>query len=711
LRHLRAFSVRNRLLALCLGLVMTFGSANVLLGVLINQADLNRARISEQYRRVEVIQTAEQLITSYRHTLGQQRDRSLVGDENAVASMDAAVMQAREAADQQLAKLAQFDAVSAERITQSLNAAYRLGAEAMRVYLQAGQQHAAPLLGEMQHHLDLIQETLAAAQKRERRALKEMESAERRRITVAKWTALIIVLGTGLLSVVAVLLVVRSILQPLKATTNAIRQVNAGLTDIDLPPDSKDEFGDVATALRHFRDRADSLRRLAYEDPLTGLGNRARLEEALQHAIARCQERSEQLAVLYIDIDNFRAVNDRWGHGAGDRYLCEAVARLHRFVPRDATLCRYAGDSFIVLLEGLTAGTCVEKGVKSVADCVLSGLSKAYPFGDHILNMSVSIGIAVYPGDGDTAEALVSGADAAMYAAKRNGRNNVRFASSDVTGVLRRQLAKASEIRRALEYGEFENFYQPVVDISSGRVVGAEALLRWRHPERGLTTPSDFIKTAEDSGLINALGEHCLATACRHLEYLCFGDGRRLRIAVNLSVHQVHAGKILETVAAIPYDPMRGLIELELTESVLFDAAEDGLEVLRRLKAMGFKLSMDDFGTGFSSLRNLQRLPVDKIKIDQQFVAEVGASPIATAIVSSIIRLAEDIGLEIVGEGVETSGQSRALRQLGCKVQQGYLFSPALPAQEFMSWAAAFERHISVELLNSGKADGSLIRR
>jgi diguanylate cyclase (GGDEF)-like protein len=519
-----------------------------------------------------------------------------------------------------------------------------------------------------------------------------------------------IIIVTGVVGILFTLMVVRSIIRPLQSTTTALRLVNAGETDIDLPPIAADEFGDMALALRQFRDQAERLRKVAYEDPLTGLGNRARLEDALQKAIDRAAQTKTQLALLYLDLDNFRAINDRLGHKVGDRFLCEAVSRLSRFIPEDTLLCRFGGDKFTVLIENLPAGQSVEPQLREIANCALRGLAEPYSHGEHLLNMTASIGIALFPRDGETVEQLVSGADAAMFAAKKSGRNNVRFTSSEFTSALRRHFAVANDIRRGLEHGEFRPYYQPIVDTECGRVVGAEALLRWQHPERGLLLPDQFIDVAEEAGLIGMLGEECLRAAHRQAA-IWKASGKSIRIAVNLSARQVHDGNIVEALQKLDaqHHAADRLIDLELTESALLDASETGQEVLGRIKDLGYRLGLDDFGTGYSSFAYLRVLPIDKIKIDRQFVAGMATSQQSFAIVSAIMALANNLRLEVVAEGIEAVEHVRALRKLGCTLHQGFFFSKALPAAEFEHWAAHFERQAASELVN-GVPRPALIR-
>jgi len=688
-------TVRVRLLGLCLGLVAILGGASVVLGYLILRNQASQEIQQSQFHRFETIYASQQGMIIYRNRASQLNSAALARDKALQDRASVAFEAAGASLEHQLEQLASFDAPSVEIIRKALQEVPIYRQRTVDAMLSGDQSQVGPNSAALQQRADLIETTLQMISEREHARAEEIQRLEGVRVVKAIQIAVAVIVVTGGLAIFLTLLVIRSIIRPLQLTVSSIRQVNAGEIDINLPPVTADEFGDMAVALRQFRDQAERLRRLAYQDPLTGLGNRARLEERLQRAIEAARQSRESLALLYVDLDNFRAVNDKFGHKAGDRYLCEATARLHRFMPYDAFLCRYGGDKFTIMIEHLEAGPELEPQLREHADSLLRGLAESYPFGDHLLNMSVSIGIAIFPGDGETAEQIISSADAAMYVAKKQGRNTMRFAGAQLTGHMRRQLAVASDIRRGLERGEFEPFYQPVIDVERGKVVGAEALLRWRHPENGLLLPSEFIQVAEESGLINQLGELCLIKAHEQAQEWMMRD-RRLRIAVNLSVRQVHDGKILQILRglrSVPGAPAERLIEFELTESALLDTTEYSQKVLGEIKKLGFRIGLDDFGTGYSSFSYLQRLPIDKIKIDRLFVTSMGISKQALAIVSATLTLAQNLDLAVVAEGIESPEQMRQLRILGCKLQQGFFFTRALPASEFEAWANTFEQN------------------
>lgn len=493
--------------------------------------------------------------------------------------------------------------------------------------------------------------------------------------------------AAGVAGLVLTAAVLASIMRPLRAMVKALRLLNSGETTIELPPVTADEFGDMSVALRQFRDQAERLRRLAFRDPLTGTGNRGRLEEALRESLDLARQDGTCVALFYLDLDNFRSVNDSLGHSAGDRYLSEAALRLQRFLPEEALLCRYGGDKFGVLLSGLPAWDTdsLQSHLRSIAGRALSGLSEPCQIGADLLPMSASIGIAVYPTDGQNGEQLVSSADAAMFLAKRQGRNNAQFASPELTGDARRQLALVGDIRRGLERNEFETWYQPVVDVDTGRTTGVEALLRWNHPHSGILNASEFIAAAEASGLIHALDELCLRQSCEQAARWQ-SAGAPMRISVNLSARQIEDRTALSLLQSLHGRPGARELDLEITETAILRHLDRAQETLRDIRALGHRLSVDDFGTGYSSLVYLQRFPINRIKIDRSFVARVESSREAQAIIAATVALGRSLDLEVVGEGVETAGQLQQLRNLGCTLQQGYYFTAALPAGQFEAW-------------------------
>lgn len=683
------FSVRARLFALCLGLLAVMGGANLLLGQINSGHEEQVLLQQKQYRRVSVVYGVQQALTAYRFWQGQVNVAGSVGNSVAEQRAKGRVEQALVALNEHLAELQEFDRAAVKVVQEAM-------AE-LPVRLQEGSQALARRLPEAEAHfneavrlLGRIDGALTATAEREQGVAEEVQRLARDRAARGQRLSFGVIVTSAAFGLLLTFFVVRSIIRPMQSTVVALRQVNAGETTIDLPPVRQDEFGDMAVALRQFRDQAEHLRRLAYRDPLTGIGNRAYLEEELRQAIHAGKQDGTKVALLYVDLDNFRSVNDSLGHSAGDRYLCEAVLRLQRFVPEDVLVCRYSGDKFTVLLQGIPDWDIdtLHAHLRGVASNVLRGMSEPFQLGGDLLPMSVSIGMAVYPIDGESGEQLVSSADAAMYLAKRSGRNNAKFASPELTGDARRQLATIADIRRGLEESEFEPFYQPVVDVAAGRVVGAEALLRWRHPQRGIVVAGEFIPAAEDSGLIHALGERCLVKACEHVAAWTNSNAEAIRVSVNLSARQIEDRTAIAMLERLHTNGGVGAksLDFEITETAILQHVDRAQETLTQIRSLGHHLSVDDFGTGYSSMVYLQRFPISRIKIDRSFVSRMETSREAHAIVSATIALARSLDLEVVAEGVETVSQARQLQSLGCTLQQGYYFTAALPYAEFEAW-------------------------
>jgi len=437
------------------------------------------------------------------------------------------------------------------------------------------------------------------------------------------------------------------------------------------------------------RGAEDQLRHAALHDALTGLPNRNLFMERLARAILRTRERDDfQFAVLFLDLDRFKVVNDGLGHHVGDELLVAIARRIQRALREEDTVARFGGDEFAILLVDIG-----DVGyARDVAERIQRAISSPVNLDGYEVFTSASIGIALSSAAYGKPEYLLRNADMAMYRAKAAGMARVAVFDHAMHARALVRLQQETDLRRAVERGEFRLFYQPIVDLGSGRIEGLEALVRWQHPERGWIPPGDFIPMMEETGLIHALGRWVLEEACGKL--FRWRNGRRLSLNVNLSVRQFSQPDLVEHIASALQrtgaDP-RGL-KLEVTESVIADDVDAAVATLARFKALGIETCMDDFGTGYSSLSALHRLPLDTLKIDRSFVGRIGTEPDATVLVRTILMLAHGLGLAVVAEGVETPEQLRLLRELGCEYAQGFLFSRAVPAEEAERLLAADPR-------------------
>lgn len=428
------------------------------------------------------------------------------------------------------------------------------------------------------------------------------------------------------------------------------------------------------------RERA-RLHYLAAYDVLTGLPNRGEFHSRATQALNRAERRKESCALLLVDLDNFKTINDSFGHAAGDALLQSFAQRLLKVVRQEDVCCRFGGDEFLVLQQG--AG-----GAGRVAERIVEMLEQSFPVGGHDMAVNASIGISLFPQDGRDVDSLVKNADTAMYKAKAGGRNQFRFFDAAMNREVAERFSLEADLRRALDRDELFLAFQPQVDLRTGRAIGVEALLRWRHPRRGLVEPERFIRVAESSGLIVPLGEWVLEAACRQLgEWIAEGVPP-VRMAVNLSARQFRSRTLVASVQAMLKRhavPTRRL-ELELTESTVADDPKTAARTLEKLKGAGVALAVDDFGTGYSSLSHLKNYPLDRLKIDRGFVGDIDHDPNDAAIAAAVVGLALALGLEAVAEGVETPTQLDFLRRRQCHIAQGFLISPPMEAAPAALW-------------------------
>jgi len=423
------------------------------------------------------------------------------------------------------------------------------------------------------------------------------------------------------------------------------------------------------------------LTQLALHDTLTGLPNRILLADRIDQAMSRVDGEGGCFALMFIDLDGFKPVNDAFGHHMGDQLLREVSLRLREDLRTQDTLARIGGDEFVLLVQ---LGE--QNDAMNLAGRQVALISRSFRVAEHELQISASVGIALYPGNGQSAHELLMNADAAMYHAKNAGKNGYRFFDASMNGNARKQLQLLQDLRAAVEEEQFSLHYQPKFDASNGRPVGAEALLRWEHPTQGMLLPDKFIELAEKTGLIIPIGDWVLNEACRQMREWYVQGYTDWRIAVNLSALQFcHTGLVQSVARALATHRLpANNLTLEITETTAMNDADASMTVLQELSEMGVDLSIDDFGTGYSSLMYLKRLPANELKIDRGFVRDLERDSDDAAIVSAIVALGQALGLRIVAEGVETGMQQDFLTQLGCDSLQGYLLGHPLPAERFM---------------------------
>ena len=448
----------------------------------------------------------------------------------------------------------------------------------------------------------------------------------------------------------------------------------------------KDRHGRIRGTMGISRDITDRkqaelrIRYMALHDALTGLPNRSLLEDLLAHAIALAARNGKRVAVLMLDLDRFKSVNDSFGHHIGDRLLEAVAVRLRNCLRESDIVARLGGDEFVIGLPLVEN----DQDIEHVASKALSTLTASFEIEGHGIQIGASIGICEYPSDGENPRDLLQAADTAMYEAKNGGRGTYSFFTAELTDATRRRQKLEFDLQHALARGEFVLYYQPLVATDTGGITGVEALLRWRHPEQGMIFPNQFVPQLEELGLMTDVGTWVLRTACLQNAAWQKAGLPPVRMMVNLSSTQFYRSNIATSVTRAlsesGLDPK--WLELELTESLMLDDSETTIKIMRTLKRLGVSLSLDDFGTGWSSLSYLRRFPIDRIKIDRSFLRDIASEPTAEAVVRSIINLGRDLGLACVAEGVETSEQLNYFRKQNCEEVQGFLYSPAIPESD-----------------------------
>lgn len=432
------------------------------------------------------------------------------------------------------------------------------------------------------------------------------------------------------------------------------------------------------------------LDRLSYYDTLTGLPNRNLFRDRLTRILGRARRHGLLAAVLFLDIDNFKTINDSLGHEVGDRLLKAVAKRLKTCVREEDAVARLGGDEFVLMLEGVGH----TQDVAGTAQKLLDSLVKPFRLGEHEVFAGASIGITMYPSDGEDTDTLLRNADTAMYRAKERGRNAYQFYTADMTTRVREHLALRTQLRRALERDELRLQYQPMLDLRSGQVTALEALVRWQHPDHGMIPPDRFIPLAEETGLIVPLGEWVLRSVCAQLRAWRETDMAPIRVAVNISGRQFADPSFIHSLGCLGcllgrQGQCAGVMEFEITESVLMQHEQAALDALRVFREKGIRIAIDDFGTGYSSLSYLTRFQVDTLKIDRSFIRDMAAGEKAAALVRAMIAMTHTLELQVVAEGVETPAEVALLRDFDCDIIQGYFFSPPLPAEAIPGFLGA----------------------
>ncbi|HVI57540.1 MAG TPA: EAL domain-containing protein [Luteimonas sp.] len=512
----------------------------------------------------------------------------------------------------------------------------------------------------------------------------------------AVWIGLMM-LALVAIGVVVGLILQRSLVRPVRQLANAAREIEAGNFAAVVPSTTRnDEIGDLVRAfsrmgesiVRHDRD----IRRMAYTDALTGLSNRLAFRERLDQRLMQLRGAARQMALLFADIDDFKRVNDTLGHDAGDEVLVQFSNRIREAIERGggdhAGLARFGGDEFVILLESDDSGAGdIRAAATRLAETLVGELGRPITVRGRQVFLGTSIGITLFPEDAANAAMLMKNGDIAMYQAKVAGKNCHRFYSRAMDQAVERRVRMEQDLRGAWERGELSLVYQPVFRMSDNVLTGAEALLRWQHPEHGAIAPSVFIDVAEQSGLIENIGPAVLRAACADAVRWTreHHDADELFIAVNVSARQLRGGDLPDQVAQVLADTglAPGRLHLELTETAVIGDEIRASTLLGRLRSTGVKVWLDDFGTGFSGLSHLRRVPVDGVKIDRSFIADVLRDPDDLALTTAIIAMAHSLGITVVAEGVEKEGQFEILRERGCDLAQGFWLGHPMTAQDF----------------------------
>jgi len=509
------------------------------------------------------------------------------------------------------------------------------------------------------------------------------------------WIGLLLVSLVALAVFVAIVLQ-RTLIRPIRQLSDAAREIEAGNFAAELPASAgRDEVGSLVRAFARMAESIDrhdrDMRRMAYTDSLTGLANRLAFRETLDQRLMQLRGVGRQLALLFADIDDFKRVNDTLGHDVGDEVLIQLANRIREAVERiggdDGMLARFGGDEFVILLEGGGHLDDVRAAAAHLAETLVAELSRPIVVQDRQVFLGTSIGVTLFPEDASGATMLMKNGDIAMYQAKVAGKNGYRFYSRAMDQAVTRRVRIEQDLRGAWERGELTLAYQPIHRVSDKALVGAEALLRWQHPVHGQVSPSVFIDVAEQSGLIETIGPAVFRAACRDAARWRREEGGDLFVSVNVSARQLRSGDFREQVMTALSETglPPHLLHIELTETAVLGDEEQARQILGELREAGVKVWLDDFGTGFSGLSHLRRVPVDGVKIDRSFIADVLRDPDDLALTTAIIAMAHSLGMTVIAEGVEKEGQCDLLRSRGCDLAQGYWLGHPMNMRDFVT--------------------------
>ena len=655
-------------------------------------ADRDRiAQEAQQRERLELLRDVQKFVSDYRFWLIENAAQQQLDSAAEAAASRVQLEQSRRALDASLDKMARFDAEAVAKVRRAARGLGDIEYRALQAIIANDAPAAQQLLRAAQQRLASIDMTLDEVFAEQRAAVEAVAGSAVQVTDQAIERSLWMMVGASVVALLLVALILQSTLPALRSTINAIDELVRGHFDAPLPPIARDELGEVARGLRNFRDNARQLEVLATTDTLTELATRLEMQQELDRSLDAMRDGRFAAAVLFMDLDQFKSVNDALGHAAGDRYLQEVARRLRRALPHVALISRISGDEFAVLIREPADADGIreisERAVRAIADA----FSHNYLLEDQPVAISASIGIAVAQRDGWSGDVLLARAEAAMYAAKDEGRGQHRYYKPAMTDGVRDQLAIGGALRRAIADNNLRMVFQPIVDAKTQQLVSAEALVRWTDPNLGVVNPERFVPIAEETQIIVELGEWVMHTVGKQLAQWHKDGLPRCPVAINIGARHFADHSLMLTLTEVlgQYSLPPDALELEITEGAVVRDPDRAIELMRAIRARGVRLSLDDFGTGYSSLAYLQRFPLDKLKVDQGFVTRIVESTDSDNIVAATIGLARSLGLTTVGEGVESHQVLQRLQGHGCDLIQGYYTGRPMPAEDFAAWLVA----------------------